>query len=171
MVSASVNDIVNKTFDGEFITSEEIKTLLQCEHHSVDAGFVMAAANTLNRSASGNRAEVHAQIGLNCSPCPRNCLFCAFAAKSKIFTENTELPLEDAILMAKNAEQQGANAIFIMATGDYPMSKYLDVTREIRNQIRPETVMIANVGDFNYETGKQLKYAGFTGIYHAVRMG
>jgi biotin synthase len=171
MVSAIVNDIVKKVFDGEFITSEVIKTLLQCEHHSVDAGFIMAAANTLNRQASGNRAEVHAQIGLNCSPCPRNCLFCAFAARNMIFTEDTELPLEDAISMAKIAEHEGANAIFIMATGDYPMSKYLDITKEIRSHIKPETVMIANVGDFNYETGKQLKDAGFTGIYHAVRMG
>jgi biotin synthase len=171
MIRAVVTDIVTKAFDGEFITREEIKTLLQCAHHSVDAGFIMAAANTLNRQASGNRAEVHAQIGLNCSPCPRNCLFCAFAAKNKIFSENTELPLEDALLMAKNAEQQGANAIFIMATGDYPMAKYLEVTREIRRQIRPELVMIANVGDFNYATGKQLKDAGFMGIYHAVRMG
>ncbi|MCI0493495.1 radical SAM protein, partial [candidate division KSB1 bacterium] len=171
MVRATVNDIVKKAFVGEFITSAEIKTLLQCEHHSLDAGFIMAAANRLSRQASGNRAEVHAQIGLNCSPCPRNCLFCAFAAKNKIFTENTELPLEDAILMAKNAEHQGANAIFIMATGDYPMRKYLEITKEIRKNIKPETVMIANVGDFNYETGKQLKDAGFTGIYHAIRMG
>jgi biotin synthase len=171
MVSTSVNDIVKKVFDGEFIAGEEIKALLQREHHSLDAGFIMAAANTLSRQASGNRAEVHAQIGLNCSPCPRNCLFCAFAARNKIFTEDTELPLEDAISMAKNAEHEGANAIFIMATGDYPMSKYLDITKEIRKRIKPETVMIANVGDFNYETGKQLKDAGFTGIYHAVRMG
>lgn len=171
MIRESVSDIIKKVFNGEFITSEEIKTLLMSEHHSLEAGFIMAAANNLNRKASGNQAEVHAQIGLNCSPCPRNCLFCAFAAKNKVFTENTEITLEHAILMAKNAENEGANAIFIMATGDYPMSKYLDVTKEIRSHIKPETVMIANVGDFNYETAKQLKDAGFTGIYHAVRMG
>ena len=35
----------------------------------------------------------------------------------------------------------------------------------------PETVMIANIGDFGYGEAKQLKDAGYTGIYHAVRMG
>ena len=171
MIRETVSDIIKKVYDGEFITTEEIKKLLTSEHHSVEAGFIMAAANNLSRIASKNQAEVHAQIGLNCSPCPRNCLFCAFAAKNEIFTEETELPLEDAILMANNAENQGANAIFIMATGDYPIQKYLDVAKEIRKNIKSETVMIANVGDFNSKTGTQLKDAGFSGIYHAVRMG
>jgi biotin synthase len=31
--------------------------------------------------------------------------------------------------------------------------------------------MIANIGDFGYKEGRQLKEAGYTGIYHAVRMG
>ena len=62
MVRAIVNDIVKKAFDGELLTSEEIKTLVQSEHHSIDAGFIMAAANSLGRSASGNRAEVHAKL-------------------------------------------------------------------------------------------------------------
>jgi biotin synthase len=31
--------------------------------------------------------------------------------------------------------------------------------------------MIANIGDFGYKEGRQMKEAGYTGIYHAVRMG
>ncbi|MGA1869907.1 MAG: hypothetical protein ACMUJM_15340 [bacterium] len=67
--------------------------------------------------------------------------------------------------------RERANAIFIMATGDYPFKKFIEVSTEIRSKISPETVMIANIGDFNYEEGKELKDAGYTGIYHAVRMG
>ena len=170
-INAKVKDIVKKVFDGEFIALDEIRVLLQVKHHSLEAGYILAAADSLNRIASAGRAEVHAQIGLNCSPCPRTCSFCAFAAKNKVFTEDNELSLEDVILMAKNAEKEGANAIFIMATGDYPMQKFVDVSKELRNHINSETVMIANIGDFNYEQGKQLKDAGYTGIYHAVRMG
>jgi biotin synthase len=82
-----------------------------------------------------------------------------------------EISVEDAVLMAHNAEREGANALFIMATGDYPFKKFIEISQEIRLKIMPETVMIANIGDFNDGKGKELKDAGYTGIYHAVRMG
>ena len=37
--------------------------------------------------------------------------------------------------------------------------------------LKPETVMVANIGDFDYNAATHLKDAGYTGIYHAVRMG
>jgi biotin synthase len=58
-----------------------------------------------------------------------------------------------------------------MTTHDYPFQKYLEISKEVRSKLKPETVMIANIGDFEYEEGKQLKEAGYTGIYHAIRLG
>jgi biotin synthase len=58
-----------------------------------------------------------------------------------------------------------------MTTADYPCGKFIEISREARRQLKRETVMIANIGDFEYEEGKLLKEAGYTGIYHAVRMG
>ena len=170
-INTRIECIVSKVYDGDYPSAEEIRLLLNVEPHSIDAGFIISSADNLNRLASNNKAEVHAQIGINCAPCPRNCSFCAFAAKNKVFKESIEISIEDAILMAQNAEREGANALFIMATGDYPFKKFIEVSKEIRSQIKPETVMIANIGDFNYNEGKELKDAGYTDIYHAVRMG
>ena len=170
-VNTKIESIVSKVYDGDYPAKEEIRILLNAEPHSIDAGFIISSADNLNRLASNNEAEVHAQIGINCAPCPRNCSFCAFAAKNKIFNESIEISIEDVILMAHNAEREGANALFIMATGDYPFKKLIEVSKEIRSQITPETVMIANIGDFNDDEGKELKDAGYTGIYHAIRMG
>lgn len=166
-----IKDIVLKTQDGGVLTPDDIQQLLRVEPHSADAGYVMGCADKMNRAASNGKAEVHAQIGLNLSPCPRNCTFCAFAAKNRVFKGKHELTVEQALEMSLRAEEENANALFLMATGDYPFSKYIDISREIRSKLRPETVMIANVGDFDYEEGKQLKDAGYRGIYHAVRMG
>jgi len=58
-----------------------------------------------------------------------------------------------------------------MATGDYPFDKFLETSAQIRKHLNPKTVMIANVGDFGYTEGQELKDTGYTGIYHAVRMG
>lgn len=170
-VNTKIESIVSKVYDGEYPTAEEIHLLLNVESHSIDAEFIISSADNLNRLASNNKAEVHAQIGINCAPCPRNCSFCAFAAKNKVFNESVEMSIEDALLMAHDAEKEGANALFIMATGGYPFKKFIEVSREIRSKIKPETVMIANIGDFNYNEGKEIKDAGYVGIYHAVRMG
>jgi biotin synthase len=114
---------------------------------------------------------VHAQIGLNLSPCPNNCSFCAFAAKNGVFKDTKELSIEEIVPLALRAEADGANALFLMTTHDYPFAKYIEISKDVRKRLRPGTVMIANIGDFGYKEGKRLNEAGYTGIYHAVRMG
>jgi biotin synthase len=171
VASSKVNDIVDKVLDGNFITRTEIEYLLEIDPHSMEGGFIMAAANSITRSASQGKAEVHAQIGLNLSPCPNNCSFCTFAAKNGVFKDTKELSIEEVVQSALSAEADGANAIFFMTTHDYPFWKYIEISREVRSKLKPETVMIANIGDFGYKEGRQMKEAGYTGIYHAVRMG
>ena len=170
-LDSKVTDTVAKVFDGHHLTQDEIVFLLEIPLHTPDVGFVMACADAINRAASHGNAEVHAQIGVNLSPCPNNCSFCAFAAKNKVFKERNELSVEDVTQLALRAEEEGANAIFFMTTGDYPFSKFTEISMHVRKELRPDTVMIANVGDFENEEAKQLKEAGYTGIYHAVRMG
>jgi biotin synthase len=170
-ISFNIQDIVDKVLDGYSLTRDEIVRLLEAPPHSMDAGLIMAVANTITWAASKGIAEVHAQIGLNLSPCPNNCLFCAFAAKNGVFHESQELHTEETVLLALKAEADGANALFFMATHDYPFQKYIEISKEVRKKLKPETVMIANIGDFEYGEAKQLKDVGYTGIYHAVRMG
>ena len=118
-VSPKVKDIVSKVFDGHSLKRNEIVRLLSINHKSLDAGFIMTAVNVINRMVSNGKSEVHAQIGLNLSPCPNDCSFCAFAAKNGVFNESKELSIEDSILLALKAEADGANAIFFMTTHNY----------------------------------------------------
>ena len=171
MNGAKVNEIVDKVLDGHYITREEIVYLLSIDPPSTGGGMIMVAANSITRSASQGKGEVHAQIGLNSSPCPNNCSFCAFAAKNGVFKDTKELSIEESVQSVLKAEGDGANAIFLMTTHDYPFSKYIEISEEVRAKLKPDTVMVANIGDFGYEEGRQLKEAGYTGIYHAVRMG
>jgi len=164
-------DIINKVFDGYFLTRAEISRLLTVTPHSGEAGYIMASADAINRDASNGKAEVHAQVGINLSPCSKNCSFCAFAAQNKVFSQKTELPFTEIIKLSEKAESEGANALFFMATGDYTFSKFTEISQEIRKKLNPQTVMVANIGDFEYKEARQLKDAGYIGIYHAVRMG
>ena len=170
-ITPKVRDAVSKVYAGELPDERDVRALLETAPHSADAGYVLGAADEINRKACGGKAEIHAQIGLNLSPCPRNCAFCAFAARNKVFTQKTELDVETVVAMGTRAEQDGANALFIMATGDYPFSKFVEVSQELRRNIRSTTMLIANIGDFGPEDAEKLRETGYAGIYHAVRMG
>lgn len=163
--------MISKVFDSHLLSRDEILYLLRIDPSSAEAGFIMTSANIINRAASKGKAEVHAQIGLNLSPCPNDCLFCSFAASNGVFREKNELEAAQVVRLALAAETEGANAIFLMATGDYSFGKYIEISREVRSRLKLDSVMIANIGDFGQAEGKRLKEAGYTGIYHAVRMG
>jgi biotin synthase len=170
-ITSVVEEIVHRVWDGHLLKRKEILYLLRIDHQSIDASFIRNAANAVTRAVSKGKAEVHAQIGLNLSPCPNDCSFCAFAAKNGVFKDTKELSIEETVQSALGAEADGANAIFFMTTHDYPFQKYIEISEAVKSKLKPETVMIANVGDFGYKEGRQLKEVGYTGIYHAVRMG
>jgi biotin synthase len=170
-ISSKIRAAVNKVETGGLPDEKDLRTFLHIEAHSPEAGYVMGAADAINRTVCAGKAEIHAQIGLNLSPCPRNCLFCAFAARNKVFTQKTELDVQTVVEMGMRAEQDGANALFVMGTGDYPFEKFAEVSRELRRNLHPDAVLIANVGDFRRAEAETLKEIGYTGIYHAVRMG
>jgi len=166
-----IEEILKKSLEGISLNKDEISSLFRIPLFSEESAMILAASRRKSESASNGLAEVHAQVGLNIAPCPKNCAFCSFAAKNKVFTESVEISADEAVTKAKQFETDGANAVFVMSTADYPFGKYLDISREIRKSLRRETILIANVGDFTREQAGQLKDAGFSGIYHAVRLG
>jgi len=58
-----------------------------------------------------------------------------------------------------------------MTTANYPFEKFIETSKEIRRALKRDTVLIANIGDFTLEQAQELKRVGFSGIYHAVRLG
>jgi len=166
-----IEEILKKSLEGISLSKDDISSLFRIPLFSEESAMILAASRRKSESASNGLAEVHAQVGLNIAPCPKNCAFCSFAAKNKVFTESVEISVDEAVTKAKQFETDGANAVFVMSTADYPFGKYLDISREMRKSLRRETILIANVGDFTREQARQLKDAGFSGIYHAVRLG
>ncbi len=113
-------EIVSKSLDGAVLNKAEIATLFRIPLFSRESAMILSAAREKSERASNGLAEVHAQVGLNVAPCPNNCMFCAFAAKNKVFTEPFELAVEEAVNQAGRFEEDGANAIFVMSTAVSP---------------------------------------------------
>lgn len=113
---------------------------------------------------------MHAQLALTLAPCLCNCQFCSFAQSNGIVKEETRLTPEQAVTYAKQLEGGGANAIYIMSTAQYPFEQYVEMSKEIRLNLKPNTMMIANVGDQSLEQAKKIKETGYSGVYHALRL-
>jgi len=165
-----INELIRKSQAGDVLSSEELIYLLGLAPDSAETYMVMAEAARLSRELSDNKAEVHAQFAINLAPCNCDCLFCSFAKINNIFSSATELTPEQAVAYARQFENDGANAVFMMSTAKYPFERFMEMSREVRKSLKPETTMIANVGDLSYKDAVRLKEAGFSGVYHAVRL-
>jgi biotin synthase len=162
--------LIKKSRLGEVLSKKELVYLLGLAPDSAETYMVMAEATRLSKELSDSKAEVHAQFAINLAPCSCDCLFCSFAKINGVFNEATELAPEHAVAYARQFEIDGANAVFMMSTAQYPFERFREISQEVRKNLRPETTLIANVGDQNLKNAVRLKDAGFSGVYHAVRL-
>ncbi|MGD9162427.1 MAG: hypothetical protein PVG39_28730 [Desulfobacteraceae bacterium] len=99
----------------------------------------MAEAARISKELSAGEAEVYAQFAVNLAPYSCDCLFCSFAKINKIFSEATELTPGEAVDYSLRFEADGANAIFMMTTAKYPFGRFPEISKEVRQNLRPET--------------------------------
>jgi biotin synthase len=163
-------DLMQKSRDGELLSAGELTHLLNLPPDAPESYLVMAEANRVSKELAQGLAEVHAQLALNLGPCPGNCSFCSFAQVNGVFTDETQLQPEEAVAYAKQFEQDGANAVFVMTTAKYPFEQFVEISQEIKRNLRPDTTMIANVGDQSLKNARRLKDIGYAGVYHALRL-
>lgn len=163
--------ILDRALDDEVLSAREIATLFEYPVYTDESARIIAAGMQKSRAACGQTAEIHGQIGLDEGCCWRNCLFCAFAEDNRRSPGGVKLGPAEAVYRATQFEADGANAIWLMTTANYSFSGFLEMGQEIRRNLRPETILTANIGDLNASQARQLADAGFAGVYHAVRLG
>ena len=57
-----------------------------------------------------------------------------------------------------------------MTTAQYPFELLLEMSREIRKNLEPKTILIANVGDQSLSNAQKIVDVGYSGVYHALRL-
>lgn len=167
----NIRQIVDKAIDGGELGAAELKALFAVDYLSEESYLIQYASRKMSTDTSKGKAEIHAQVGLNVGLCPKNCQFCSFATVNKVFDKASERSLEDIIESCVTFEKDGANAIYLMATATYKFADFLKVGQEVKRALKTQVPLIANVGDFEADEAKALKKSGFSGIYHAVRLG
>lgn len=166
----NIEDMIKKSRDAELFSKIELMEMLRMPPDLPEAYRIMAEANRISKELTENKAEVHAQFTLNLSPCGCNCSFCSFAKVNGIFERETELTPEEAVVFAKQFEADEANAVFVMTMANYSFEKFIEISQEVRRSLKPETTLIANIGDQPLENASKIREAGYSGVYHALRL-
>lgn len=165
-----IRDLIKRSRNAEPFEKKELIWMLGLDPTSLDVYLIMAEANRIAREVSQGQAEVHAQFAMNLAPCSCDCRFCSFASVNGIFEKSSEISVAEAVQKALRFEADGANAIFLMATANYSFGKFVEISQEVRKVLKPEMMMVANVGDQSLREAKKLRDVGFQGVYHALRL-
>lgn len=166
-----VYEILEHAAPGGGLPDDEVEALYAVDPMSREAYAIRHDAHLMSLAATGGKAEIHAQIGLNGSPCGKNCKFCSFAVCNGLRSKLFELEPDDVKRYCDLYQEQGANLVLMLATASYPFEKYLEMVEVARSVLDPEMPLLANYDDVTLEQACRLKAAGVDGAYHAVRMG
>ena len=165
-----IYEIVEKALEGNGLTEQETLELYRVPETSKEAAYIRWAGQELSMQATGGIAEIHAQIGLNATTCPKDCLFCSFARVNDVRKGVYEVPKEDVLEYAKLYVEEGANLILMLTTASYQFNKLEDMVGSVREVLPADMPLLVNTEDMTLERAQRLKAAGAQGAYHAIRM-
>ena len=160
--------VIEKALTGGPLNEQDaLELFARVDIDSLEMGLLCAAANRLTRLRFGGIGEVFSQVGLNYAHCSLECGFCSFGA---LKAEAAMMSTEEAVARARHFIDEGANAVGLMATADYPFERFLEMGRATRAALPSGYPLAANVADFGPNEASDLLDAGFTALYHVIRL-
>ena len=170
-----VAQIADAATGGKAPARDDVAYLLGFDAYSAEAAYVCARAREVGMRACQGRGYLHAQIGVDCTPCSKNCRFCSFAAVNvkpgSLDAACLEVPVERIVHYAKLFDEAGVHLVSLMATAQLDFGRYLEIVRAVRENVSDRLAIMANTGDLTLEQAQSLKAAGASASYHALRLG
>lgn len=164
--------IYDKIANGIEISADDIVSLLSVSTFSAEYYDLLRRSNERSKNRYGSRGYIFAQIGLNAEPCSVNCKFCSMGKSHYSIGERYVKTMSQIAAQIRQIREHGSvSDLFMMTTADYSKSKFLEIGRVVRGLIPDNMRLVANIGDFDAEYAAELRKAGFTGVYHIVRLG
>jgi biotin synthase len=169
-VDKRLRDILDNAYAGISPGREDCAYMLGFDDNSLESQLMRAVATDIIRNGNDNSAIILGQIGLEMSPCPGNCGFCAFG---KDHTNLKPYRVSEEDFISKLTDFTKADdlyGLYLMCMHEYDLDFFLDRVRLARKIITGSTQLLSNVGDSDIDAFKEMKKAGVTGVYHVCRI-
>ena len=162
--------LFEKAQSGAELSRDDALELLSIPTGSMEYYTLLGIADAESRAQYQGRGSIYTQIGVEASPCPGNCAFCALA--ESVFPKDNSfiLPVETTEKMAEVLVAQKVDEILLMTTINFTNDDFLEYAERVRRHIPKEMRFVANIGDFDLQYAKELRRVGFTGVYHVCRL-
>ena len=170
MYDKKFNAIIEKTSCFMPLNRDEILYLLSFDEDSAETGTLMALADNMSRKHFARQGLLFGQVGINNSPCSKNCGFCFFGEKHNLIKIPKVLSENEILDKVSFMVNDGIKEIFMMTTADYSFSSFIETAEKAREIIPCESKFVANIDDFDADRAEILKETGFTGAYHVRRL-
>ncbi len=168
---ARLLSLIHKGLNRERTTADDMLYALSFDENSIESKLITSSWDRFMRSCCNDTGEIGIQIGVITGPCPGECGFCNFNRKT---TTASYRRIDHDVLKSyvRDAVKFGdVNNIAVMTVHNADIDDILGYVHTVRNSV-PENVRITiNTGDLSPEECKELRKAGVTGAYHALRMG
>lgn len=152
------------------MNKNDIIKMLQIKNFSKEYYELIQEANKKTREEFKNKAYIFAQIGIQASKCEGNCKFCSMAKDYYSLETEFEQSEDEVLKQVQYLTNQGVDDIFLMTTINYSIDSFINIGKKASNILPKGKRLVANIGDFSFETAQRLKNAGFTGAYHIKRL-
>jgi len=163
--------VIDKIEQKDFcLSDEEILDLLRINNYSNDFYRLLSVSNELSRSKFKNRGYVFTQIGMNAEPCSKNCRFCSMGFDHYSLDFEWKKDVEALKNELIRLQEYNFDDFFLMTTADYPVDRFIEISRQLKPLLKENQRFVANIGDFGTDVAKELKSTGFTGVYHIIRL-
>ncbi len=143
---------------------------MRADMSAEDHAKVLAAADAMTRQLSGSRGRIWASIGVDFTPCTRNCKFCSLGEEWGVHPKPYELSTGEVCDVAREYVEGGAAWIVLRTTQDFPIPRLVELAREVRRRIPEHVELVVNTGEYGMEGARQLRDAGYSSVYHVVRL-
>jgi biotin synthase len=165
--------LIDRALEGEELGYEQIEQLFALDAYSQGAYHLQWAAHRVAWRASEGKGLLYSQLGLDANPCAGNCDFCAFARSNntKTWSDERTLSLDTILAYCRAFSAGGTHLISLMTTAGYNFERFCETVRLVKQAIDSRILLMANIGDFNFEQALALRDAGIDVVYHAVRIG
>lgn len=163
--------ILDKGLNRETLTQQDCEYLLSFDENSPESDELIRKTDGFVREQCGNTGRITAQIGIIVGPCYADCAFCNFAYSTTDVEKYTMSSEELTKYLREIASTGLVSTVSLMTIHNFDFDELLDAV-QTAHIILPEGVEIAiNTGDLEYQEAVELREAGATTAYHAVRLG
>lgn len=170
-MDAEARRILERGASGADLSVNECIRLLSFPEDSVESRAVTEWAQDHVRVSHGNSCSLGIQIGVITGPCIADCRFCGFA-QSTTRADDYVMPADVLRGYLRHATAYGdVESVSLMTIHNFDFDNLLEAVKVTRSTVPEGVAVCVNTGDLTSGELSELRSAGVSRAYHALRLG